>query len=176
MINSKTIGPLIVLVLIIGGIFVFENPKNPKAPSPAKSEVLVSGEFDQTKMKSEEEWKNILTPQQFEILRNKGTERPFTGELLDEKRTGTYYSVGCDQPVFRSEQKYDSGTGWPSFWDPFIPESIVLREDYELGYKRIEILDKCGGHLGHVFDDGPQPTGKRYCINSLALRFIPDEE
>ena len=122
MINSKTIGALIVLVLVISGIFVFGNSKNPKSPSAATSEVLISGEFDQSKMKSEEEWKKILTPQQFEIVRKKGTETPFTGELLDEKRTGTYYSVGCDQPVFRSEQKYDSGTGWPSFWDPFIPE------------------------------------------------------
>ncbi len=172
--NLKIIGVLFLAIVIIGVIFISKNPT--PSPTVEKSTLIISGSFDKSKTKSEEEWKKILTQQQFNILREKGTETPFSGELLDEKRKGTYYSVGCDQAVFRSEQKYDSGTGWPSFWDPFIPDSIVLQEDNELGQKRVEVLDKCGGHLGHVFDDGPNPTGKRYCINSLALRFVPDKD
>jgi peptide-methionine (R)-S-oxide reductase len=135
---------------------------------------IISGEFDRIKFKTDAEWKKILTPKQYYILREAGTEIPFTGKLDKEKRKGTYYSVGCNTPVFRSEQKYDSGTGWPSFWDPISPDALVLRSDNLLGTERVEVLDKCGGHLGHVFDDGPPPTGKRYCMNSEALKFIPD--
>ncbi len=135
---------------------------------------IIAGKFDESKFKTDDEWKKILSPQQYHIVREKGTEIPFTGELLNEKRVGTYYSIGCDQPVFRSDVKYDSGTGWPSFTAPVTPDAVVLSKDTSLGYERIEVLDQCGGHLGHVFDDGPQPTGKRYCINSLALKFIPD--
>lgn len=137
---------------------------------------IISGAFDKNKFKTEEEWKKILTPKQYYILRLKGTEVPFTGKLNDEKRKGTFYSIGCDQPVFRSEQKYESGTGWPSFWTPIDEGALVLHEDFTLGERRIEVLDRCGGHLGHVFDDGPEPTGKRYCMNSEALYFVPDEE
>lgn len=143
---------------------VFENNK------------IISGSFDKTKFKSDDEWKKILSPQQYTILRKEGTETPFTGALLNEHRKGTFYSVGCKEPVFRSEQKFESGTGWPSFWDPIKPDALVLREDDSLGGTRIEVLDKCGGHLGHVFDDGPQPTGKRYCMNSAALYFVPDKK
>lgn len=126
-------------------------------------------------MKSDAEWKNILTPEEYAIVRKGGTEAPFSGTLLHNTRKGTYVSVGCDDPVFRSEQKFDSGTGWPSFSAPIEGSGLVLRADDSLGIHRIEVLDRCGGHLGHVFDDGPPPTGKRYCINSLALRFIPDD-
>lgn len=137
---------------------------------------IVSGEFDKNSFKSDEEWKKILTPEQYYILREAGTEIPYMGTLNTEKRPGTYYSVGCDKPLFRSEQKYDSGTGWPSFTAPIDANFLVLRKERLPGDNRIEVLDTCGGHLGHVFDDGPKPTGKRYCINSTALRFVPDEK
>lgn len=136
----------------------------------------ISGSFDQKKFKTEAQWKKILTPSQYHILREQGTEIPFSGKLAYEKRSGTYVSAGCNEPVFRSEKKYESGTGWPSFWAPITPDALVLRVDNSIPSEpRVEVLDKCGGHLGHVFNDGPKPTGKRYCMNSEALLFIPDK-
>ena len=119
------------------------------------------------------EWERMLGPQRFEILREGGTERAFTSPLLKEHRKGTFVCAGCAQPLFSSETKFESGTGWPSFWKP-LPNAIVTRTDRSLLMERTEVLcARCGGHLGHVFDDGPKPTGLRYCMNGLALTFRP---
>ncbi len=122
---------------------------------------------------TEAEWRKLLTPEQFAVLRQSATERPFTSPLLNEHRRGLFACAGCDRDLFSSDTKFDSGTGWPSFWAP-LDEAVGTTEDTSFGMTRTAVhCSRCGGHLGHVFDDGPKPTGLRYCMNGLALSFKP---
>lgn len=128
-------------------------------------------------IKTEEDWKKQLTSQEYYVLRKKGTERAFTGSLLKIKDRGIYTCKGCGLPLFSSAHKFDSGTGWPSFYDVINAQNIHQDTDYDIGYPRTELTcASCGGHLGHVFDDGPKPTGLRYCINSVSLDFVKEEK
>lgn len=139
------------------------------SPGNGDSEMSATGQVAH----SEKEWRSLLSKAQFHVLREEGTERPWTSALNEEKRPGTYVCAGCEQPLFTAEQKFDSGTGWPSFFD-VIEGAIGTKTDFKLILPRTEYhCSRCGGHQGHVFKDGPEPTGLRYCNNGVALKFIP---
>ncbi|MEO0411467.1 MAG: peptide-methionine (R)-S-oxide reductase MsrB [Pseudomonadota bacterium] len=126
-------------------------------------------------VKSDQEWRDALSPEQYQVCRRAGTERAFTGKYWDTKTPGTYCCAACGQPLFSSETKYDSGSGWPSFWAPIAETAVAEKRDVSHGMVRIESLcARCDSHLGHVFPDGPQPTGLRYCMNSASLKLVPD--
>ena len=128
-------------------------------------------------VKTEQDWRKQLTPEQYDVARRKGTERPFCGTLLDNKREGVYACICCDLPLFTSDSKFNSGTGWPSFFQPIAVENVVNVEDRSYGMRRVEILcARCDAHLGHVFEDGPRPSGLRYCVNSESLGFTDNAD
>lgn len=136
-----------------------------------------NSEMDEMANKTDAEWREILTPQEYNVLRGKGTEYAFSGEYWEHKEKGLYVCAGCGNPLFGSDTKYASGTGWPSFWAPISEEAIGTERDSGLGMRRTEVhCSRCGGHLGHVFGDGPKPTGLRYCLNSVSLDFEPADQ
>ena len=177
---------IIIVVLVLVGIFLLW-----KFISPSHSSIMAkvrnNSKPDSTKLngenmsdkviKSDEEWKKELSPEEYRILREKGTERAFTGKYWDNHELGTYICAGCGTELFESDTKSDSGCGWPSYFEPIDSSRIIYKDDSSYGMKRTEVMcAKCGGHLGHVFDDGPPPTGLRYCINSGSMKFIKKEK
>ena len=165
--NNTSINWLILLAIGLAGLSASVEA------SPARRGSAVAGKPSVGRvMKTDQEWKKTLTPDQYRVLRKKGTEIAFTGKYWNHKGHGVYRCAGCGLELFSSDTKFESGTGWPSFWAPIAKPNVGEHTDTTLGMKRVEVVcGRCGGHLGHMFDDGPAPTGLRYCINSAALDF-----
>ena len=154
----KTLGVILFMGLVIMACSGYTQQDKPK-------------KFEVTK--TEMEWKKQLSPEQYIVARQKGTERPYTGDYWDNHEKGKYQCIGCKLDLFSSDTKFESGTGWPSFWNPIKKENVLIASDNTHGMSRDEVLcSRCGSHLGHIFDDGPKPTGKRYCMNSVSLSFV----
>jgi peptide-methionine (R)-S-oxide reductase len=179
--NPGLFSALLLAGLIVGGIAVSGGLAVPagaadgSAPAQIRVYSVEKGNYVMTQpvVKTKEEWKKVLTPEQYHILREKGTERAFSGTYDKHHEHGIYRCAACALDLYRSEEKYDSGTGWPSFTAPVAASNVLTRPDNSFFSQRTEVVcPRCGGHLGHVFDDGPKPTGKRYCMNSAALQFV----